>query len=338
MKPFELTFLHKAILISLIFLGITVSPFLTTLLLAAILVTGAYPLHNWLLKKLNGRARIAAVLMSLFIGIIFSMVFTVLILLISQEAVSTYQNFETWIRDEKFNIDELLAGVSKFFGILPGDLTAPIIQAGQTFSTKLFENTKYFVSQIVWLVVNFFLLVFSMYFFFKDGPGIIRYIERIIPLPHPYGEQIFSKFRHVSLAMLYGIFLAAAVQGILGGIGLAVAGIRNPVFWGTAMGFFGMLPLAGTGIVWVPAGLYLLFSGHVFAGVGLLLWGGLIVALIDNLIKPLIIAKQAQTYPFATFLVVIGGLMVFGLKGAIIAPMVLAGTVSLLHIYDSEKA
>jgi len=177
-----------------------------------------------------------------------------------------------------------------------------------------------------------------MYFFFKDGKAIVHAVEKIIPLPKPYGEEIFQKFRQVSLAMLYGVFFTAIAQGIFGGLGLAAAGIRNPIFWGTVMAFFGMLPVGGTGIVWLPAGLYLLATDHYIQGVGLLLWGGLIVAFVDNLIKPMIIAKQTQTYPLATFLVVIGGLMVFGLKGAIIAPMVLAALVSLIHIHQMEHA
>ncbi len=175
-----------------------------------------------------------------------------------------------------------------------------------------------------------------MYFFFKDGKAIVGYVEKIMPIPHPYGSEIFQKFRQVSLAMLYGIFLTAILQGFLGGIGLAVAGIRNPIFWGTLMAFFGILPIGGTGIVWLPASLFLLASGHYIAGIGLLIWGGLIVAFIDNLVKPIIISQQTKIYPLATFLVVIGGLLVFGLKGAIIAPMVLAAFMSFVHIYQLQ--
>lgn len=336
-KPLQLTFLHVAIIVSFLFLGIVISPFLTTLILAAILVTGAYPIYTWLLKKVKGRTQLASFLISLFLGIIFSVVFFFFIILLSQEAVSTYQGFEEWIRAGKLNLNEIIAKSSKYLGIPPVDITSSISQAAQTLSSAIVAQSTALLKQVAWLILNFFLLVFSMYFFFKDGKYIIDSIEKIIPLPHPYGQQIFQKFRRVSLAMLYGIFLTAVVQGFLGGIGLALAGIRNPIFWGTVMGIFGMLPLAGTGVVWLPAGLYLIATSHYIEGVGLIIWGSLIVALVDNVIKPIIISKQAETYPLATFLVVIGGLMVFGLKGAIIAPMVLAGLVALIHIYQLEK-
>lgn len=337
MKRFETTFLYVAILLCFLFLAAVVAPFLTTLVLAAILVTGTYPIYLWTLHKVKNRRRVASLLLSLSIGVIFSVAFFVFIILLSQEAVSTYQSFEEWLKSSKLNINEIAAKASRYVGIPKVDVISSITQAAQTVSTALVAQSTELVKSIVWLFLNFFFLVFAMYFFFKDGAFIVERIESVIPLPKPFGREIFQKFQRVSLAMLYGVFLTALLQGFLGGIGLAVVGIGNPIFWGTVMGFFGMLPVGGTGIVWIPAGIWLLLSGHVAAGVGILLWGGLIVAFVDNIVKPIIISRQTKTYPLATFLVVIGGLMVFGLKGAIIAPMILATLVSLLHIYKLEQ-
>lgn len=338
MKPFQLNFLHIAIIVSFILLGVLISPFLTTLILASILVTGTYPLYNWVLKKVKGRTAAAAVIMSLAIGIIFSVVFFVFFILLSQEAVSTYQGLDQWLRAGKFNLNELIAKASRRIGIPSVDLISSITQAAQTFSGTLVEQSTNLLKSAAWLLFNFFLLVFSMYFFFKDGKYIINSIEELIPLPKPYGQGIFQKFRQVSLAMLYGIFMTAIVQGILGGIGLAVAGVGNPILWGTVMAFLGMLPVGGTALVWLPASILLIINNHYIEGVGLIIWGSVIVASMDNFIKPLVISQQAKTYPLATFLVVIGGLMMFGLKGAIIAPMLLAGLVALTHIYKLESS
>lgn len=336
MNSFQLNFLHIAILASLVFLGATVSPFLTTLVLAAILVTGTYPLYKWILKKVGHRTRLAAAIMALLIGIIFSVAFFLFFILLSQEAVSTYQGLEQWLRSGKINLNTTIAKISKYVGMPPVDVISSISQWGQTFSGTIVEQSTNLLKSVVWLVLNFFLLVFSMYFFFKDGEFLIQAIEKLLPLPDPYGKEIFQKFRRVSLGMLYGIFLTALAQGLLGGIGFAVAGIGNPVFWGTIMGFLGMLPIGGTGIIWLPAGIILFANGHYIAAIGLLMWCAVVVASLDNLIKPLVIARQAKIYPLATFLVVVGGLMVFGLKGAIISPMVLAAFVSLLHMNKDQ--
>jgi predicted PurR-regulated permease PerM len=237
----------------------------------------------------------------------------------------------------KFNLNELTAKASKYIGIPPVDLISSITQTAQTFSATLVEQSTNLLKSVVWLIINFFFLVFAMYFFFKDGESIVDFMEQNLPMPKLYGRQIFLKFKQVSLAMLYGIFLTAIAQGFLGGIGLYFAGIGNPIFWGTVLGFFGMLPVFGTSIVWIPAVIFLLADQHYVAGIGLLIWCGTVVSFIDNFIKPMVISSQAKIYPLATFLVVIGGLMVFGLKGAIIAPMVLAALMSLVHIYQLEK-
>lgn len=336
MKQAETTFLKIAIFVSFLFLAVVISPFLTTLILAAVLVTGTMPIRDWVLRKVRGKKRTAAFLMAFFIGLIFSTALFVFIILLSQEAVSTYQSLETLLREGRFNVNQFSVKASKYFGIPPLDIISSISQAAQTVSTALVAQSTELIKSLAWLLLNFFLLVLSMYFFYKDGESFVQFFENVIPLPKPYPKHILNKFRDVSLAMLYGIFLTAFIQGILGGIGLALAGIGNPIFWGTVMGFFGMLPIGGTGIIWLPAGLFLLFTHHYIAGVGLILWGGLLVAFVDNIIKPLVISRHAQINPLTTFLVVVGGLMVFGLKGAIIAPMVLAGLVALIQIHKNE--
>lgn len=338
MKSFQNTFLYVAITLAVLFLATVISPFLTTLILAAVLVTGMYPVYEWVHGKLKGHTRAAALVMASSIGVIFSVVFFMFFVLLSQEAVETYQGIEKLLREGKFNLNEFITTLSSYLEVPASDIISSITQALENFSSSVVAQSTNLIKSLVWLILNFFLLVFAMYFFFKDGKFMVESVQKIIPLPVHYGREIFQKFEQVSLAMLYGVFLTAIAQGILGGIGLAVAGINNPILWGTVMAFFGMLPIGGTGIVWLPASLYLLATEQYVAGIGLLLWGSLIVALVDNFIKPLVISKQTKTYPLATFLVVIGGLMVFGLKGAIIAPMVLAATVSLIHIYKMENA
>lgn len=338
MKILHQTFLYTALALSFIFLAVVISPFLTTIILAAILVIGTYPIYDAILALVRGKRRVAAFILSTSIGIVFSGIVFVFFLLLSDEAISTYQDFETWISVSQLNLNHVFDYVKNYIDIPTIDLASSIIKAAQAFSSTLVAQSTNFLKSIVWFLGNFLLLVFTMYFFFKDGKRIVLFVEKIIPLQRKNSREILNRFKQVSLAMLYGIFLTAIAQGFLGGIGLAAAGIRNPIFWGTVMAFFGMLPIGGTAIVWLPAGIFLIANGRVFAGIALLIWGTCIVAVVDNLIKPLVIARQTNTYPLVTFLVVIGGLFLFGIKGAIIAPMVLAVFVSLSHIYEREQA
>lgn len=323
-----------AVLICVLFLGVVISPFLSTLLLAAVLVTGAMPLHNWVLKKVKHREWVAALITSSVIGIIFSVAFVAFFILISQEAISIYQQVDMFIREGKFDLHKLITKASTALNIAPSQITSSITDAVQSLSTTLVKQSTDLVKSIVWLFISFILLVITMFFFFKDGKKLVDLCERALPLPKPYGHEILLKFKQVSRAMLYGIFLTAFLQGILGGIGLAIAGIDNPIFWGTAMGFLGMIPVLGTAIIWLPAAIILFVNGHLIAGIGLCLWGGVLVSQIDNVVKPLLISKHVKISPLATFLVIVGGLLVFGLEGAIVAPMILAAFMAFMNFDD----
>ena len=174
MKHTQLTFLYVAIFASILFLGLAISPFITTIVLAAILVTGTYPIYHWILGRVGGRRTVASIIVSLSIGVVFSVIVFVFILLLSQEAVTTYQSFETWIRSGNFNINEWLAHASKYVGIPPVDLVSSITKAAQTLSGNLVEQSTNLIKSIVWLILNFFLLVFTMFFLYKDGQVLVQ--------------------------------------------------------------------------------------------------------------------------------------------------------------------
>ncbi|MEK7528327.1 MAG: AI-2E family transporter [Patescibacteria group bacterium] len=319
-----------------VFLALVISPFATTLLLSMVLVTGVYPLYARLWRAFGHRSRLSAAVMSFIIAVLFSGPFILFIVLLSQEAVSTYHTVERVLTSDAIDISRGIKWLNVRFGLEQSDITTSLTQAVQGLSGFLVSQSTTLLKSAATLIFNFFLLWFSMFFFFKDGPVLIETAKKMIPLPRRYEDAIFGKFKEVSLAMLYGIFLTALVQGALGGLGLAVFGVKNAVFWGTVMGIFGMLPVGGTAVVWFPAALILFFNGQYGAGVGLLIWGGVIVGLVDNFIKPMLIGREAKIYPLATLLVVLGGLMVFGLKGAILGPMVLVVFLTLIHTYELE--
>ena len=156
------------------------------------------------------------------------------------------------------------------------------------------------------------------------------------PLSKDHEEGLFKKFREISNATLYGIFLTALVQGTLGGIGFVVAGIPNALFWGTAIAVFSLVPVFGTSIVWFPAGVLLLASQSWFGGIFLLAWGFGVVSTVDNLIRPYLIGGKAKMHQLLMFLAVFGGIFAFNLIGVIIGPLVLTLFFAFLHIYESE--
>jgi len=137
-------------------------------------------------------------------------------------------------------------------------------------------------------------------------------------------------------AIVLGVFLTSIIQGFIGGIGFAIAGISNPVFWGSAMAFFSLVPMVGTAVIWVPTAIILLILGNWGLALFIFLWGFFAVGTVDNFVRPYLIGGKAHTYPLMTFLVVLGGVLTMGLKGVIIGPIVLMVLMSFLHIYEAE--
>jgi len=138
-------------------------------------------------------------------------------------------------------------------------------------------------------------------------------------------------------ATIYGGILVALLQGFLGGLAFWFLGLPSPVFWGTVMVFLSFLPIVGPFLVWGPVVLYFFFEGTFFKGIVLLVWGGAVVGLSDNFLRPILISKRTKLHTMLLFFGVLGGIKSFGLLGLIVGPLVVTICMTILDIY-SEKA
>jgi predicted PurR-regulated permease PerM len=238
----------------------------------------------------------------------------------------TFQSISQWV-SQYVNFD------STSFNIFE-----KISQAAQTAITTLGESLAFIVANIFSFILSLIIFFFSLYYFFKDGDRITKKFMDLSPLPIKHEKAIFLKFKEVSLAMLFGIFFTAIVQGVMAGIGYVVVGIPNPIFWATATGVFSLVPLIGTAAIWIPASIILLALGNYVGGIGLLLWGMLVVSTVDNFVRPFLIEGRAPVHPLMTFLAVLGGVFAFGLSGIIFGPLILNLLIAFLHIYELEYA
>lgn len=181
-----------------------------------------------------------------------------------------------------------------------------------------------------------FVLLFVMYYGFKDGRRFVQFIYDSMPLREVYKDRLFRESQEVIDAVFVGNILVSVVQGTLGGLGFWAFGIPNPVFWGFVMTILAILPIIGTPVVWVPAGIILIAIGDTFAGVGILIYGLLIVSTVDNFLKPKIIGDRSQVHPAVVLLGVVGGLWVFGAIGFLLGPLILAIFGVLLGLFKAD--
>lgn len=353
-------FLLAGIIVLFYFLYHLYSPFITSLIFAAFFATIFFSLFKRLRSLFRGRGRVAAFISCLLTLIVIAVPLSLFATLLIAEGVSAFvgiytkvqggffQQYFNW-EQGNFLYDQVQAGIVYLnenftfnggfnFDNLNIDLIKQVGETAQFLGKFLYDNFTNFMGNLFWFILSLIIFFFALYYFFKDGDLIMKKLMDLSPLPEKYEKAIFSKFKEVSNAMLFGIFFTAVIQGTLAGIGYAIVGINNPIFWATATAVFSLVPLVGTSVIWFPASVILIVMGNYVGGIGLFLWCFLFVATVDNFIRPYLIEGKAPVHPLLTFLAVFGGFMAFGLKGVLYGPVILNLLIALLHIYEMEYA
>ena len=216
------------------------------------------------------------------------------------------------------------------------DFSSQIGDYAKVVTSFIAEQSANIVKGFGGLVIGVFVLFFALYYFFKDNDKILRKLTAVSPLPGKHDDELIRKFKEISLASLYGIFLTAIAQGICGGVGFSISGVPNVLFWGTAISVFSLVPVIGTASIWLPASIILLLSGNYFGGIFLFLWGMLVVSTVDNFLRAYLIGEKTKSNQLMIFLAVFGGIKLFGLVGVIFGPLILNLFFTFVNIYETE--
>ncbi len=169
---------------------------------------------------------------------------------------------------------------------------------------------------------------------FLQGDDFIAELLKLSPLEASHNQLILRETEATIKATLWGTVIVAFVQGVLGGVGFLVFRLPQPAFWGTVMIPAAVIPIVGSALIWGPAAIYLLCTGHIAAGVGLILWGGVVVSIIDNVLKPYLVKGGGSTPSIFILFSILGGITYFGMIGFILGPLILSFLLSLLRIYQ----
>jgi predicted PurR-regulated permease PerM len=205
----------------------------------------------------------------------------------------------------------------------------------QSILSYVATNLNSFFSGIIAIVIDLFIIIGAMFFFYRDGEKLHNFAVKWSPLADRYDESLIKKLEIAISAVVSGALFVSVIQGFTIGIGFAVFGLPNPVLWGAVSVIAALIPIVGTAIITIPAGLYLIFQGSYTEGVLMLIYGGVIVGTIDNLIRPLFIKRGVDIHPFVILLSVLGGLVYFGPIGFLAGPITIAFFYALLDIYPA---
>ena len=328
-------------------------PFLPALLTGAFIAYLSYPLYEKTQLYIKNKSW-AAFIVTIFIVLIFTVPFIFVMSLAFKEAqyytvyLTTNENhigtnfLKIVCKDEQWALCKATRSV---LGLLPrNDPDYYIDAVVQKISAFVIENVQTFITSLLSIIFDFFIMVFVVYYLFKDGHSIYLRVKQILPVKDSHKEHILNRFRDITSGVFYGNILTSAIQGILGSLGFLLLGIPSPFLWGLVMGLFAFVPYIGTAIVWLPAALNLIFTGYiennnlpVINGVILLAYGIFVLSVIDHFLKPKLIGDRAEIHPILVLIGVLGGLNLFGLIGLILGPVILALVVTFVDIYEEEK-
>jgi predicted PurR-regulated permease PerM len=177
-------------------------------------------------------------------------------------------------------------------------------------------------------------MLYLLFFLLRDGAAIADRIKHAVPLRKDQVQQLTVRFAQVVRATVKGNIAVAAIQGLLGGLIFWFFQIHAPVLWGVLMAFLSLLPAIGAGIVWFPVALYFLLTGALWQGFVLIVYGVLVIGLVDNLLRPVLVGKDARLPDYMVLISTLGGMAIFGLNGFVIGPVIAAMFVAAWHLAE----
>lgn len=310
---------HRAFLLFLIALSAAASllivlPFLQYVLAAIILAFLLHPLNVRLTPRLGRRLSPIVLILATVIALVLPTVYLVMAFL--RDVLSLARG------ETRLNIEEIEASIRASTGI-EVDLEEPLTGFVGELLNLLFGSVTEIFSIFTKMAIGIALVLFLVYYLLMDGERFIAWIGDTMPLPPEVTATLFDQIDRTTRGVVIGHIFVAIVQGVLGGIGLYLAGIPNFVFWTVVMVVLALLPLIGAFLVWGPAAAYLIIVDEPVAGGLLLVYGVIVVSLVDNYLRPIVIDQRAKINPAVILVGVVGGLYTIGFTGMFIGPIVL---------------
>jgi predicted PurR-regulated permease PerM len=239
---------------------------------------------------------------------------------------------QPWLSRQAPMIGPLIGWIAEYVDLEQMQSPAFIRARIEAFSGVLANSTLGLVGGLASAAIQMVLVVFTLYYLFRDGAEIRRGMTGVIPIGKAQAHDIMTRTMEVVGASVYGVISIAAIQGALGSVIFWALGLPSPLLWGVVMFVLSMIPMAGAFLVWVPAALYLVVTGAWVQAAILTAWGLLVIGAVDNLLRPRLVGRRTRMHELLIFFGVLGGLDAFGVIGVILGPVVIAVTLALLEI------
>jgi predicted PurR-regulated permease PerM len=332
-------------ILSIMLLGWLLLPFISIIVMAAVVTGLFHPIYRMLGQKIRLRPSAASLLTC---GLIFLILFVPIVFfvgILTQEALGLYQLAKEAVSNDQIIsllansrvLEKINLALAKFqFRITGEQLQQAISEVGKVVGLFLYEQARAIASNTFAFLVNFFLMLLVIFFLLIDGARLIGYIIDISPLPREQEQKLIGKFNDMAGAILIGNGLSGLIQGVAGGLVFWIFGLQSSFLWGVIMGLLAFLPIIGIGAVLLPAAAFLFLKGRIGAGLFFVVFYVVLSGGVEYAFKPRLVGQRVQMHTLLVFFSIIGGLKLFGILGIIYGPLVVTAFLTLADIYQAS--
>ncbi|MDR7295368.1 putative PurR-regulated permease PerM [Pelomonas aquatica] len=337
-------FLALLVAVTLAFVWI-LQPFGGAVFWGAVIAIVFAPIQMRLLRRWPRRPTLAALATLSLVVLLVVLPLTLLTGMLVKEGAALYQrvqsgetNFVRYFEQVVSVLPAWLHDLLEHFGLtdlkeLQARITDAVGRGSQMIATYVYSVGQNALD----VVVGFFVMLYLAFFLLRDGASLTRRIRAAVPLEPEHRRQLAEKFITVIRATVKGNILVAAAQGALGGLAFWFFGIQGALLWAVLMGFLSLLPAIGAALIWLPVALYFLVTGAIWQGVTLILYGVLVIGLVDNVLRPILVGKDTQMPDYLVLISTIGGMAIFGINGFVIGPVIAAMFMAVWDLFGTAR-
>lgn len=334
-------FLAFLVIVSILFFVI-LKPFFGAIFWAALLALLFFPLQRRLLRRFPKRLNLVSLLTLILILLIVVIPLLLLVAGLAQEGAKLYQKLQSGeIQLQGFfdrfwtsvpAMERLLARLGMDWTQVREQLSQGAMAGSQFLATQAFNIGQGTIRFSLSLV----LMIYLLFFFLRDGERLVEWVIRAVPLGDRRERLLFARFADMAHATIKGNLIVAIVQGSLGGLLFWVLGLEGALLWGVVMTVLSLLPVVGSFMVWGPVGIYFLLTGDLVRGLIMLAFGALVISVVDNILRPILVARDTQMPDYLVLLSTLGGIALYGINGFVIGPAIATLFLAFWQIFMRE--
>ena len=322
---------------------LVLAPFFSVVLLAVVAAGLIEPLYRSLANSLNGRRRLAGVIICVLLLVVLFVPLFVIAQEVSKEALGIYELSTTQLTEGRLRsmlearqgqIEDVNLVLKPFgFEMTTDRLYDLVATSGVRIGGFFYKQGVSLAKHLLRFVFGFIFWVLILYYLLVDGHNLRAWFDGSLPLPVDEQRLLAHRFMEMASSLVIGNGVAALVQGVAGGVMFSLLGLHGAVLWGVVMAILAFIPVVGISLVFVPFSLILLLAGETARALALFIPLALVATVVEYWLKPLLVGRRAQMHTLLVFLSLIGGAMVFGAVGLLLGPLMITAFLTLVGIY-----